>query len=155
MISMSAMRLRYFILCLMTLTCISLVYTWQQTEIIKLAYLENNKNKVCKELLDRNQYLRYNLSIQKSALSLGNKFLDGAANFELPQPSQMMTLLLPIDNPQGYLQEGFRPGQKAGIKLKRQETFIMSIAKLQNALPLLMVKSFINKQAQAQDFNKR
>lgn len=149
------MRLKYFIICLMALTTLSLVYTWQQTEIIKLAYLENNKNNVCKELLDRNQYLRYNLISQKSALNLGNKFLDGAANFEIPQPSQMMTLLLPIDNPQGELQDGFRPTEKAGIKPKRQETFIMSIVKLQNALPLLIVKSFINRQAQAQDFNNR
>lgn len=148
------MRLKYFIVCLMALTTLSLVYTWQQTEIIKLAYLENNKDKVCKELLDRNQYLRYNLVIQKSALNLGNKFLDGAANFELPQPSQMIILLLPIDNPQGELQDGFRPTQKAGIKLKRQETFVVSIAKLQNALPLFIVKSFINKQAQAQDNNR-
>lgn len=149
------MRLKYFIICLIALTCLGLVYTWQQTEIIKLAYLENNKDKVCKELLDRNQYLRYNLMSQKSALSLGNKFLDGAANFEIAQPSQMMTLPLSIDNPQGYLQDGFRLIQKAGIKLKRQETFVMSIAKLQNALPFLIVKSFISKQAQAQDFNNR
>ena len=149
------MRLKYFIICLMALTTLSLVYTWQQSEIIKLAYLENNKNKACKELLDRNQYLRYNLISQKSALNLGNKLLDGAANFEIPQPSQVITLPLAIDNAQGGLQDGFRSTQKAGIKLKRQETFVVSIAKLQNALPLLIVKSFINKQAQAQDFNNR
>ena len=148
------MKLKYFIICLMALTILSLVYAWQQTEIIKLAYLENNKDKVCKELLDRNQYLRYNLLSQQSALNLGNKFLDGADNFEIPQQSQMLSLPLPIDRPQGYLQDGFRPTQKAGIKLKRQETFLVSIAKLQNALPLLIVKSFINKQAQAQDINR-
>lgn len=149
------MRLKYFIICLIALTCPSLVYTWQQTEIIRLAYLENNKNKVCKELLDRNHYLRYNLVSQKSALNLGNKLLGGAANFEIAQPSQMMTLPLAIDTPRGYVQDGFHRVQKAGIKLKRQETFMMSIAKLQNALPLLIVKAFVNKQAQAQDFSNR
>lgn len=145
------MRLKYFIICLITLTCLSLAYTWQQTAIIKLAYLENNKDKVCKELLDRNQYLRYNLLSQKSAMSLGNKFLDGAANFEISQPLETISLPLPISNPQGELRDGFLRAQKPGIKLTQQENFLLSIAKLQNSLPLLMVKSFINRQAQAQD----
>lgn len=147
------MRLKYFFICLSTGTLLSLLYTWQQIEIIKLAYQENSKNNAYKEMLDRNHYLRYNLSGLKSVLSLGNKLLDGTTNFELPKTRQMLTLVLPNqDTPletivQPKNLKSFLPGFSKG-------RFAISISKLQNALPLSIVKSLINKQAQAQDFNR-
>lgn len=147
------MRLKYFFIFLSIGTLLSLLYTWQQIEIIKLAYQENSKNNAYKEMLDRNHYLRYNLSGLKSVLSLGNKLLDGTTNFELPKTRQMLTLVLPNqDTPletivQPKNLKSFLPGFSKG-------RFAISISKLQNVLPLSIVKSLINKQAQAQDFSR-
>ena len=86
------MRLRYFIPGLTVVTVLSLFYVGQQTEVIKLAYQANKINKLHKELLDRNHYLRYNLISLKSAYHLGGKLLSENTNFEMPKQSQMVSL---------------------------------------------------------------
>ena len=89
------MRLRYFIPGLSVVTVLSLFYVGQQTEVIKLAYQANKINKLHKELLDRNHYLRYNLISLKSSYHLGGTLLSENTNFEMPKQSQMVSLALP------------------------------------------------------------
>ena len=89
------MRLRYFIPGLTVVTVLSLFYVGQQTEVIKLAYQANKINKLHKELLDRNHYLRYNLISLKSSYHLGGALLSENTNFEMPKQSQMVSLALP------------------------------------------------------------
>lgn len=86
------MRLRYFIPGLTVITVLSLFYVGQQTEVIKLAYQANKINKLHKELLDRNHYLRYNLLSLKSSYNLGGKLFSENSKFELPKQSQMISV---------------------------------------------------------------
>lgn len=117
---------------------LGLSYTWQQIEIFKLAYQENSRNKAYKELLDRNHYLRYNLTNLKSSSYLGNKLLGDNTNFEIPRRSQMLTLALPKEN-------------VSGSNIFNQP--LRTVAG--DAWPISIIKSYINKQAQAQDLNNQ
>ena len=133
------MRVRYFILILLVTTLLSLVYTWQQVEIIRLAYRENLNNKVYKELLDKNHSLRYNLVSLKSSLSLGDKLLS-ADTFEIPASNQVRIVSWPKD----------------AVVVKAQDVLMkdgifLSILKRKEIWPVSIIKSYIDKQAQAQD----
>lgn len=143
------MRLKYFLITLFLVTACSLIYVWEQVEIIKLAYRQDAVNKSYKELLDRNHYLRYNLISLKSSSYLGSKLLDDNSNFEIPRQSQMFTLTLPKEkglNRPGTLSE---PG---GIAPR--EGIILSAFKIQQSWPISVLKSYIDNQARAQDLNK-
>ncbi len=120
----------------------ALAYTWQETEIIRLAYLENQKNKAVRELLDINHSLRYNLISLKSSSNLGKKLLGESAKFEMPKPAQIELLSLPKEAPRTIgAQEVFI---KNGI--------ILSVFKVKESWPVSFLKSYIDKQAQAEDF---
>ena len=117
---------------------LGLSYAWQQIEIFKLAYQGNSRNKAYKELLDRNHYLRYNLINLKSSSYLGNKLLGDNTNFEIPGQSQMLTLALPKK-------------RASGANIFNQPLRAVSW----DGWPILIIKSYINKQAQAQDLNNQ
>lgn len=140
------MRLKYFCFCLLIGTAFSLGYTWQQVEIIKLAYQGGRANKAYKELLDKNHYLRYNLLNLKSASYLGNKLLDENTLYEIPAPSQVLSLALPKDT------AGNHPYAFAELSpAHAKDTLFLSALKIQDAWPLSLVSVYLNKQAQAQD----
>lgn len=147
------MRLKLFILTLSIATALSLAYAWQQTEIIKLAYLENKSNKFYKELLDKNRYLRYNLINHKSSSYLGNKLLDNNTNFEIPAQSQMLTLVLPRERISDSKRQSGQLRYVGADIVK--EGIYLSAFKIQDAWPISVIKSYINKQAQAQDGNNK
>lgn len=132
------MKLKYFLLMLCAATVLSLFVVRQETEVIKLAYQENQNNRLYKELLDSNRYLRYNLISLKSSPSLADKLLNETSGYELPKQSQVMSLVLPQENNPAVLKEA-----KAGF-----------IDRLQESWPIVLAKSYINKQAQAQDLNR-
>lgn len=136
------MRLRYFVITLSIITILALAYTWQETEIIRLAYLENQKNKALRELLDINYSLRYNLISLKSSSNLGKKLLGESAKFEMPKPAQIEVLPLPKETPRTIgAQEVFI---KNGV--------ILSVFKVKESWPVSFLKSYIDRQAQADDF---
>jgi len=134
------LRLRFFIIIVAGITLLSLAYTWQETEIIKLAYQENQKTRDYKELLDKNRALRYNLVSLKSSSNLGAKLFNDNTEFEIPRSTQMFVVPLPkkenVNNSQGAL-------IKDGI--------ILGMFKIKEAWPVSLVKSYLDKQAQAQD----
>lgn len=132
------MKLKYFLLMLCAATVLSLFVVRQETEVIKLAYQENQDTRLYKELLDSNRYLRYNLISLKSSPSLADKLLNETSGYELPKQSQVMSLVLPQENNPAVLKEA-----KAGF-----------IDRLQESWPIVLAKSYINKQAQAQDLNR-
>ncbi len=132
------MKLKYFLLMLCAATVLSLFVVRQETEVIKLAYQENQNTRLYKELLDSNRYLRYNLISLKSSPHLADKLLNEASGYELPKQSQVMSLVLPQENNPAVLKEA-----KAGF-----------IDRLQESWPIVLAKSYINKQAQAQDLNR-
>lgn len=148
------MRLRYFIIILFIVTLLSLIYTWQQVNIIKLAYQENNKAAIYKELLDSNHYLRYNLIKLKSSYNLGNKLLDDKTDFEIPKHSQMLTLVLPKQNMPAD-KNIFTQPLPVNSRFLKSGIIFLSAFKIEDSLPLSIIKSYINKQAQAEDVIKK
>ncbi len=133
------MKLKYFLLILCAATLLSLFVVRQETEVIKLAYQENQSNRLYKELLDSNRYLRYNLISLKSSVHLADKLLNETSGYELPKQSQVMSLVLPQENNPAVLKEA-----KAGF-----------IDRLQESWPVVLAKSYINKQALGQqDLNR-
>lgn len=133
------MRVRYFILILGVTTLLSLVYTWQQVEIIRLAYQESLNNKVYQELLAKNHSLRYNLLGLESSLNLAGKLLS-SDTFEIPTSKQVRIVSWPKD----------MAVVKAEDVLMKDGIFL-SMLKRKEIWPLSIIKSYINEQAQAQD----
>ena len=134
------MRLKYFALSLFFLTSLSLVYAWQQVEIIKLAYQQNQKSKICNEFLDRNHYLKYNLVSLKSSSYLGSRLLNDDLKFEIPSQSRMLTLSMP------------REKVIAGKDVFTKNGLILSLFKIKETWPIAVVRAYVDKQAQAQEF---
>ncbi len=128
------MKLKYFMFMLCAVTMLSLFVVRQETEVIKLAYQENQFNRLHKELLDSNRYLRYNLISLKSSVHLADKLLNETSGYELPKQSQVMSLVLPQENNPAAFKEA-----KAGF-----------IDRLQESWPVVLAKSYINKQALGQ-----
>jgi hypothetical protein len=67
------MKVSRFLAFLMSVTLFSLMYVWQQTEVIRLAY-EGQKNYSCfQDLLDANSSLRYNLTKNTSVTKMAGR----------------------------------------------------------------------------------
>ncbi|MCX7928003.1 MAG: hypothetical protein N2606_07760 [Candidatus Omnitrophica bacterium] len=79
-----SIRLSQFFKVVTLLTTVAVLYVWQQTEIIKLAYDNHKNTNRFQELLDENSWLRYNLKKNASVVSLGNK---GFAQEDFSMPS--------------------------------------------------------------------
>lgn len=154
------MRLKYFTLILLAATALALCYTWQQIEVIRLAYQQNRKNKTYKELLDSNYYLRYNLVNLKSSSHLGNILLAENTVFEIPRESQVRRLLLPKSIAAFTSATREQAGQSENKKpffLSFAEKGIIKSAfnKIQDAWPLAAIDAYLSRQAQAQDIKNR
>ncbi len=68
---------------LASVTVLSLVYVWQQNEILRLAY-EGQKNYVCfQDLLDANSSLRYNLTQNTSVTKMAGR-ISQTSDFTMP-----------------------------------------------------------------------
>lgn len=138
------MRLKYFVLTLSVTVLLSLAFTWQQVEIIKLAYQENRKTKNYKDLLDKNYSLNYALTSLKSSHNLGGKLFSGDTEFEIPKSSQMRVMVVP---------------REEGNVIKTRDVFIkdgviLSMFKIKEAWPVSVLRAYIDRQAQAQDIIK-
>lgn len=144
------MRLKYFIIISFSITLLSLIYTWQQVNIIKLAYRENSRSLVYNELLDKNRYLRYNLIKLKSSHHLGNKLLDDKSDFEIPKRSQMLTLVLPKEKAKTD-----KNILAMDNRFFKSGTIFLSAFKIENSLPLTVIRSYIDRHAQAEDVIKK
>jgi hypothetical protein len=76
----------------MSVTLFSLLYVYQQTEIVRLAYAEQKQHVVFQELLDKNSILRYNIEKSSSLVSIGGN-LNNSSDFQMPDKYQLVRLV--------------------------------------------------------------
>jgi hypothetical protein len=90
------MRLTKFLSLVFLVTLISLLYVWQQTQTVSLAYEGQRKQTRFQELLDENSVLRYNLKKNTSLVKLGSR-ISGAGEFEMPNSYCLVKLSKPVE----------------------------------------------------------
>ena len=76
-------------------TCVtffSLLYVYQQTEIIRLAYAEQKQYAVFQGLLDKNSILRYNMEKNCSLVNIGGS-VSNHSDFQMPDKYQLVRLV--------------------------------------------------------------
>jgi hypothetical protein len=113
------MRLSRFLLLVTSITCCSLLYVHQQTEIFHLAYIGQRKSAVFRDSLDKNAMLRYNINKNTSLVLIGNR-ISGYANFEMPDTYRVVKL--------GNPPESLRIASQSGSsKLTRIATALFGI----------------------------
>ncbi len=78
------MRLSKFMVLVACLTLFSLLYVWQQTEILRFAYAGQKHLVKFQDLLDKNSSLRYNLKRNTSLTCIGSKIFD-SRDFQMPE----------------------------------------------------------------------
>jgi len=88
------MKLSKFLSVIFSVTFVSLLYVYQQTEIIRLAYVGQKNTAMFEELLDRNSALRYNLGKSVSLVRLGSK-ISQSNDFQMPDSYRLVRLSYP------------------------------------------------------------
>lgn len=78
-------------------TCVSLLYVYQQTEIFRFAYLGEKKQSRFEELLDKNKVLRYNIMKRASLVEIGDKISENS-DFQMPESYRLVKFLSPKDS---------------------------------------------------------
>mgnify|MGYP000510089135 CR=1 FL=1 len=76
-------KVHKFLIAVVAITSFAVLYVWQQTEIFRLAYAGQKKALLYQDLVDRNNYLRYNIERSASLVRLGNDVIEDKA-FEMP-----------------------------------------------------------------------
>jgi hypothetical protein len=85
------MRLSKFLSTVIFVTCLSLLYVYQQTEIFRLAYVDQKKQALFQDSLDKNSILRYNIQNNASLVHIGNK-ISAYADFQMPDTYRLVRL---------------------------------------------------------------
>ena len=88
------MKLPKFVLFATFVTCSSLLYVYQQTEIFRLAYVGEKKSAAFHDSLDKNAILRYNIN-KNTSLVLIDSRVSGYANSEMPDTYRVVKLTYP------------------------------------------------------------
>ncbi len=103
------MRLTKFFPAVVFITSFSVLYVYQQSEIFRLAYLEQKKQSIFIELLDKNTALRYNINKSSSLVNIGAR-INSTNDFQMPDNYRFVKF---ISSPaglkladQGHVQEG-------------------------------------------------
>lgn len=86
------MRLNKFLSAVIFITFFSVLYVYQQSEIIRLAYTGQKQHLVFQELLDKNSILRYNIEKNSSLVNIGNNLSKGS-DFQMPDKYQLVKLV--------------------------------------------------------------
>ena len=86
------MRLLRYIISISILTVAALVYVHQQIELVKLGYEIDCKDKKVKEMLDRRDILRYNISNLESPSRLENALFSKKVAVSYPKRGQVVIL---------------------------------------------------------------
>lgn len=73
-------------------TLFSLLYVYQQTEILRFAYTQQKQNVVFQELLDKNSILRYNIEKNLSLVNIGTS-VSNRSDFQMPDKYQLVRLV--------------------------------------------------------------
>ncbi len=85
------MRLSKFLATVSLVTFISCLYVYQQTEILRLAYLGQKEKTTFEDLLDKNSFLRYNLEKGISLVRIGDR-VSKVADFQMPDTYRLVRL---------------------------------------------------------------
>lgn len=88
------MKLSRFLSIAASVTFLSLLYVYQQTEIFRLAYTAQKKSTVFQDSLDRNTVLRYNINARTSLVRLDSE-ISGYGNFQMPESYRLVRLTRP------------------------------------------------------------
>ncbi|MFA5357177.1 MAG: hypothetical protein WC301_07265 [Candidatus Omnitrophota bacterium] len=91
------MKLSRLLLSITTITCCSLLYVYQQTEIFRVAYVGQERNSAFRDCLDKNTLLRYNINKSTSLVSIDSRVSE-YASFEMPQSYRVVKLTHPASN---------------------------------------------------------
>lgn len=108
------MRPLKFLLIVSSITFISCLYVYQQTEILRLAYIGQKKKAAFEDLLDKNSFLRYNLEKSISLVRIGEG-VSQAAGFQMPKDYRTVRVA------------SFRKGLRAGIQRSKKESIASRI----------------------------
>lgn len=85
------MKMSKFLSLIICVTCISLLYVHQQTEIFRFAYLGQKKQCLFEDLLDKNAVLRYNIKRNGSLVYIGSKIAK-CNDFQMPESYRLVRL---------------------------------------------------------------
>ena len=77
------MKLTKFLSAVVFITSFSVLYVYQQSEIFRLAYLDQKKQALFTELLDKNTALRYNINKGSSLVKIGGR-INQTSEFQMP-----------------------------------------------------------------------
>lgn len=88
------MKLSKFLTLSGLITLFSLLYVYQQTEILRLAYMGQKKIAVFEDLLDKNSILRYNIGKSSSLVHIGTRISE-RADFQMPDTYKLVRLAAP------------------------------------------------------------
>lgn len=88
------MKLSRFLSIAASVTFFSLLYVYQQTEILCFAYTAQNMSTVFQDSLDRNTVLRYNINARTSLVRLDNE-ISRYGNFQMPESYRLVRLARP------------------------------------------------------------
>ncbi len=99
------MRLSKFLATVSLVTFISCLYVYQQTEILRLAYLGQKEKTTFEDLLDKNSFLRYNLEKGISLVRIGDR-VSQAADFQMPDIYRLVRLAPAQENLKLKAQQG-------------------------------------------------
>jgi hypothetical protein len=77
------MRLSRFLSVVFTITSLSLLYAFQQTEVYRLAYAGQKQQTVYEDLLDKNNFLRYNIQVHASLVNIGSR-ISASTDYVMP-----------------------------------------------------------------------
>lgn len=85
------MKLPKFLSIVSILTFFSLLYVYQQTQILRLAYTGQKRLTIFEDLLDKNSILRYNTTKSASLVHIGNRISD-YADYHMPDRYRVVRL---------------------------------------------------------------
>ncbi|MCX5703334.1 MAG: hypothetical protein NT066_02415 [Candidatus Omnitrophica bacterium] len=91
------MRVSRFLQVITFITCLSLLYVYQETGIFRLAYAGQKKLALYQDLLDKNSFLRYNIKKYASLVQIGSK-ISGGTDFQMPDTYRFVRLKSPSEN---------------------------------------------------------
>ena len=85
------MKLPKFLSIVTFITSFSLLYVYQQAEIVRLAYVGQKKSALYQDLLDKNNTLRYNIKSKASLVQIGNT-ISSNTDYEMPNSYKLVRL---------------------------------------------------------------
>lgn len=88
------MKLSRFLGLIITTTVFSLLYVYQQTTIVHLAYQVEKQQGIFQDLLDKNTALRYNIEKNASLIRIGDR-ISQSSSFQMPENYRLLVLAAP------------------------------------------------------------